>query len=76
MWAYSIHKKTSGVHPSPVCLSILSNNFSVEAFWQLFSICHRSITGLGGGGGVGATCSVFYSNRKSEKNLDTCRSGK
>ena len=44
-----------------VCLSILSNDFSVEAFWQLFLISHRSITGLGEEG-VGATCRVFNSN--------------
>ena len=42
-------RKASGAHPLFVCLSILSNNFS-EVFWQLFQICHRSITGLGGEG--------------------------
>ena len=61
MGAYSIgiHKKASGVQPSSLCLSILSNNFSVEAFWQLFSICHRSITGLGGGSELHVVCFIL-----------------
>ena len=65
--AYIRRHPASTRRPS-VCLSILSKDSLLKPFDSFFPICHRSITGVGGGG-VGATCSVFYSNRRRTKIL-------